>query len=48
MYAVFDFYESYFGEMVFVSDIYEECIEFSKKYRKENYGECSLRILERP
>lgn len=46
MYAVLDFTESYFGDVIFESFDYEECRKFAKEYYEENYGECSLRILQ--
>ena len=47
-YFVVDFYDSYSGEIVFESESFGECAEFAKKYRKDNDGECNLRIIEKP
>lgn len=46
MYAVFDFYEEPFGEMLLKTESLEECKLFIKQFIEDTDGECILRILQ--
>lgn len=44
MYRVIDYYENPFGEMIFNTENYEECLKFCREYKEETDGECRLGI----
>lgn len=46
-YGVLDFYENPFGEVLFQSTDFTECLAFAEEFDKDTYGECFLRIVYR-
>lgn len=46
MYTVIDYYESDFGETIYVSESREDAQKFCKEYAEQTDGECDLIIKE--
>ena len=45
MYKVRDYYETIFGETVYVADTVQDCYELCNEFAEETDGECNLIII---